>query len=362
VVKALDHAGSVARLRFRRQRRIFRPDDTTPATVDPADWRRRAARAVRLSGAVPRQKIAPAAHPGRKGQWLLELVRPRAPSAHAGRRAALAAAAGLFVSGTQAGTVLREVQVTAPDAPAATLRLVRQVLSEGDNCKILHEESTDPLAPGGTYILATAHDAFIVDPARATVTPVDPTRMLPATGDGEPERATVADVVLEREVDEPGPVLHGFDTRRFVYGLRYDVQKSGDAGAPVVVRHEERHEFYAAPWSAVREQPVTWRAWRISEDAGVGAGRREVREAMEALHRHGLILRHSIERRVSGAPDGPVTERISREVTSFARQELDARLFVKPEGFAPAEFLAPATDELGDPPPGGAGGASAGRN
>jgi hypothetical protein len=172
---------------------------------------------------------------------LFELVRPTAPSVHASRGAALAAATGLLAAGAHAGTVLREVQVTGEEAPAASLRLVRQVLSEGDNCKILHEESTDPLAPAGTYILATAHDAFIVDPARATVTPVDPTRMLPATEEGEPPHATVADVVLERELEEAGPVLHGFDTRRYVYRLRYDLQTSGDAGAPVVVRQVVRH-------------------------------------------------------------------------------------------------------------------------
>ena len=108
----------------------------------------------------------------------------------------------------------------------------------------------------------------------------------------------------------------------------------------------------AVPWSAALTPPATWRTWRVSEDAGVGAERRDVREAIDSLHARGFILRHTIERQVTGATagEGIAMERVSREVTALSRQEIDARVFARPEGFAPAEYFAPAPDDAADDP------------
>jgi hypothetical protein len=271
---------------------------------------------------------------------------------------ALASAAGMLEStGAGAGTIFREVQVTEQDAPPTSVRLVREVLSEGEDCKILHEESTDPLAPAGSYILATASDAFIVDPARATVSPVDPTRMVPASDEIEPRRAIVSGITLVRELDEAGPALLGLATRHYVYVLRYDLLKPADAGAPIAVHHQERHDFVSVPWGGSLAPSPTWQAWRVSEDAGLGPERTPVREAIESLHAQGFMLRHSIDRQITGASgDGTLTEHVRREVTALASRPLDARVFARPDGYAPAEFLAPAPDDAEPPSAEGPGG------
>jgi hypothetical protein len=184
--------------------------------------------------------------------------------------------------------------------------------------------------------------------------------MMPALPEGEPPAATISGVTLERVLDEPGPTLLGLPTRHYVYRLRYDLLRAGDAGAPVAVRHEERHEFHATPWGATLPSPRTWRAWRVAEDAGLGAERRELRDAIDSLHEHGLMLRHAIERRMgAGEPEATPTERITREVTSLSVQKIEARVFVKPEGFTPAEFLAPVPEDGAEPTPADPGGAPA---
>ncbi len=267
---------------------------------------------------------------------------------------AMGLVAGMPLPGAaSAGTVFREVQVVEQGAPAASVRLVRQVLSQGENCKILHEESTDPLAPAGSYILATNNDAFIVDPAHATVTPVDATDMLPVgqSADERPQRLVVSNVSLEQQFEGAGPALLGLPTRHYVYRLRYQLQRPGAGSSePARVRHDELHDFFATPWPEDLQIPAIWRNWRAAEDAGVGPERRELRDAVDELQERGFFLKQTIERRASGAAagEGAAIERVSREVTALSRQDMRAEVFLKPEGFSPAEFLAPVPDDAAE--------------
>jgi hypothetical protein len=258
----------------------------------------------------------------------------------------------LAASAAPAGIAFREVEVAGPGGAARVSRQVRQVFAEGDDCKIILEESTDPLAPAGAFILVTANDAFIVDPVRATVTPVAPTTMQPVEqpSDREPAGIRVSDVTLELQFDEAGPQMLGLPTRHYIYRLRYEEHGStADGPGATVLRREERHEFWATPWPG--ELPATWRAWRVAEDAGAAAERREVREVIDAMHGHGLMLRQLIERRdASAAPvETAASERVSREVTAFAREEIAAEVFQRPSGFSQSEFLAPLADDMAPP-------------
>lgn len=294
-----------------------------------------------------------------EGATVTECVLPP-DSRHRALHPALATALAFLFGplAAEAGLVFREVQVTTQGS-APAVRLVRQVSAEGENCRILYEESGDALLPAGSYVLATAHDAFIVDPARSTIAPVDPTLMVPASDAAEPQAVEVGGVSLEQLYEGPGRALLGLDTRHYIFRLRYDVLSPGDAGAPGVVHHEEHHEFFAAPWTSVLQPPAVWRKWRIAEDAGLGADRREVREAMETLHQHGFMLLHQIERRVTGpTPNAADNEHVSREVTALSRETVDAGVFRRPDGLAPAEVLAPTPEFPEDAapaePPGGA--------
>lgn len=256
-----------------------------------------------------------------------------------------------------AGVVFREVEIAEPGASAASSREVRQVSAQGDSCRILQEESGDPAAPAGSYILVTPNDAFIVDPARSTIAPVAPTAMQPVsqTADAPVPAIQVTDVALERQLEEPGPALLGLPTRHYVYRLRYREEKPPqDSRKAVTVNHEERHEFWATAWPAGGEGLGTWRAWRVAEDAGAAAERREVRDAVDELYEHGFFLRQVIERRESTgtapAAGAPVAK-LSREVTAIRQESIPGTAFERPAGFSLSEYLAPSADDADDSSP-----------
>jgi hypothetical protein len=292
---------------------------------------------------------------GPGGRAVTGAASPRRTRSTGGPAAALAAALALAPCGppAAAAVVFREVEtLERPGAPVA--RQVRQVAAEGESCRILQEESADPSAPAGTYLLVTPDDAFVVDPARETLAPLAPTRLEPADRAAEAEGALVTGVTLDTLYEADGPKLLGLPTRHAVHRLRYELRLPG-AAAPE--QHEERHETWATrlPW--LDGVPPGWRAWRVAEDAGAAAERRELREALDALHEHGLVLRHLVERRT--VADDALTERVSREVTSVAEELLPPETFQRPAGYALSEFLAPpaGAPEAQEPAPAdGAGG------
>ncbi len=249
-----------------------------------------------------------------------------------------------------AGLVFREIEVIEGNAVVAA-RQVRRVFVEDGNLKSLIEESSDPLVPVGSYLLVTPRDALIVDPARSTVAPVVPADMQPVPA--VPGQLTLSRrfsaISLERQSDERGPALLGLPTWHYVYLLRYQEDAPGTAG-DVVGRSEERHELWAASLPAEEAALLAWRDLRLTEDAGAGAARRDIREAMAPMYERGLFLRHIIERRDAtgtGAAEVVESERVVREVTAISREEIAAGIFEKPPGFSETEFLAPGPDEAG---------------
>ena len=260
------------------------------------------------------------------------------------------------VSPAIAGIVFREVETVETSTPVGNARQVRQVFADGDSCKVLIEESSDPLAPAGSYVLATGGDAFIIDPTSKTVAPVEPADMEPVArgSDAQAPDAQVSGVTLERQLDEPGPPILGLPTRHFVYRLRYQEESSraGQAGT-AVTGLEERHEIWATPLPQGEPAPGAWQALRVVEDAGRGSARREVREAMDQLYEYGLVLRQIIERRGPGSPPGGGSdnERVVREVTALSRESIPPEVFQKPTGFSQTEYLAPSPGDGADSSP-----------
>ena len=255
-----------------------------------------------------------------------------------------------------AGVVFREIELVEPAGAGTAMREVRQVSAQGDGCRIIQEESTDPLAPAGTYILVTPHDSFIVDPARSTIAPVAPTDMQPvppATATSEPI-LQITSVSVEKQKDEPGPAMLGMPTRHYVYRVQYlEEHVAPDPLRGTIVSHDETYEFWATPWPGGESDMATWRSWRVAEDAGASAGRRELRDAIDELYGHGFFLRQLIDRRVSAnAPPAPDTSaaKLSREVTSVSIEPIPAAAFERPSGYTQSEFLAPPDDEPAAPP------------
>jgi hypothetical protein len=187
-------------------------------------------------------------------------------------------------------------------------------------------------------LVAEGADALVVDPATRTMAPLEPADMQPVAEPPETRGGTATvQVTLERQLDEPGPPILGLPTRHYVYRLGFQ-QGAVPSGATqrIVMRSEERHEFWATPVPQGERSPKAWQELRAVEDAGWGSPWRETREAMAAMHEHGLMLRQIVERR------GPEQVRVIREVTALSRQSISPETFRKPVGFTQSEFLAPA--------------------
>lgn len=250
-----------------------------------------------------------------------------------------------------AGVVFREAEVIEAGAGAEASRQVRRIAAQDGRVRVDFEESADPLQPAGAYLLVTASDAVLVDPAHAMMAPALPSDMQPVTietGSSPAPRSFTA-ITLQQQFDEPGPILLGLPTWHYVYLLQYQEDTPGTPGA----RFEQRHEFWAAPLPEDEPALAPWRGFRLIEDGGAGAARRPIREALAPMYELGFFLRHVIERReVAAGPHGEQalhSERVRREVIAFEREELAAATFEKPSGLAQTEFLAPGPDEVVPP-------------
>ncbi len=250
-------------------------------------------------------------------------------------------AAGLAIAPAAGGVIFREAETIEGAAPGNGSRQIRQVLAEGEACKVVLEDGGDSLLPIGAYVLATAVDAFLVDPAERTIAPLDPTTMVPAATTAEPAaRAPVTDVALDLLFDAPGPVLLGLPTRHLVWRLRYRDGTSAQA-----VLREERHELWVTPWMPEETPPTAWLKLRIAEDAGLGPERADLRDAVEQMYTQGFVLQQVIERVAAAGSGEAAGPRVLREVTSFSREAVPATVFEQPQGYSATEFLAPPAEE-----------------
>lgn len=256
--------------------------------------------------------------------------------------------AGAVAWPASAGVVFREAEIVEAGTGAEAARQVRRIAAQDGQVRVDVEESADPLQPAGAYLLVSASDAVLVDPARAMMAPALPSEMQPVTIEtgAAPAPRSFTAVTLQRQFDEPGPTLLGLPTWHYVYLLQYQEDTAGTAGA----RFEQRHEFWAAPLPQDEPALAPWRGFRLIEDGGAGAARRPIREALAPMYELGFFVRHVIERReVAAGPRGEQalhSERVRREVIAFEREELAAATFEKPSGLAQTEFLAPGPDEV----------------
>ncbi len=267
------------------------------------------------------------------------------PGARPGRHDRARAAAPVLALLTAApaafgGLVFRETEDAAADAAGGNVRVVRRVFADGENCKVLIEESGDPQTRPDSYILATGSDAFVIDPARRTMKPVVPAEMQPVTEPpgGETQPAVTADVTVEPELDEAGPTMLGLPTRHYAFRLRIEEHAAGSAPA----RSEERHELWTTPVPEGELQPVAWQVLRATEDAGRRSAPREVRQAIEPLYQRGLVLRQVVEWHGPGTGDNG---RVVREVSGLTREKIPPETFQKPAGLTQTEDLAPRPEE-----------------
>jgi hypothetical protein len=280
------------------------------------------------------------------------------------------------------------VAVLLPGAPAAAgvvLHVVESVegqrrshtemdlSAQGDGLRGDYVASDDPFTPTGSYLLFPSQDLiYLVNPARKTYMALDMAAMAgmrqatqrmqqQASGAAAPNAAQ--NVVVDKKVDEAGPVMLGVPTQHIVYEVSYHVPPPAP-NAPVFDYHE-KYELWTtkALDSRLAADPALMKA--ASRLPGIGAPGQggEPREVSAAIASHGFILKenHTKESKMTlgaltpmlgpamfmrGRQGQPTTT--SFAVTAIRDESVPQERFVLPQGYTETEMMNPNMGAMPD--------------
>jgi hypothetical protein len=231
-----------------------------------------------------------------------------------------------------AGLILHLVQST--DSNNRHSHTEVDVSAEGDGLRADYTASVGPLTPVGSYVLFPDERTFIlVNPAKRTYTT---SRRRPHTWIDTP--FCPEHVVVEKKIDEAGPVMLGLPTQHVVYVVSYQVKPSIAPSEPVYDYHE-KHEIWATKALADRLAAAP-----VLEKAGSGlahlrgeSGGSEPKEITDAIASYGFILEANFtqESKLIGplGQRGPTTNTRSFVVTAIRAENLQADQFEVPKGY-----------------------------
>lgn len=153
-----------------------------------------------------------------------------------------AAAAAVWVLGCNtafAGTSFTQVTTVNGQRTAVT-----KTMTDGRNAKAEFVEisAESPFMQAGSYMLFSAGDIYLVNPAARTYTRFDPAMMAGvAQIMGQME---VSDISFEKVLDEPGETILGYPTRHYQFKSSWSM---GMQGMPVKTELSMVEDIWAAP-------------------------------------------------------------------------------------------------------------------
>jgi hypothetical protein len=275
-----------------------------------------------------------------------------------------------------AGVILHVVQST--DAVNRHSHTEMDVSAEGDALRADVTASDDPFNPVGNYILVPDDQTFVrVDPAKKTYTTMDMSAMagmmqqaqrMQQQASGSSAPAAPEKVVIDKKVDEAGPVMLGLPTQHVVYEVSYHMPPPSP-NAPVFDYHE-KYELWATKALEPRlaTAPVLKRAGpRLASVGGASAGGepKEVADQLNpAIQSHGFILKENFTKE-GKMTLGPLTPMMgpamfmpgrgrgqqsttSFVVTAIRDESLQAERFVLPKGYTETEMTNPNMGAMPD--------------
>ena len=266
----------------------------------------------------------------------------------------LALAAFVATTPVTAGVILSEVQehsgqAAYPGAPAGS-HSETELSAEGNGLRQDFIKSDSMQMPAGSYILYPADGLmYLVNPANRTYTMMDMATMMSQTRQMQQQSGANAPpaadkLVIDKKVDESGPVMHGLPTQHVVYEISY--QRPAPIQVPGVMSSMEVHERYEI-----------WATRALDERlADVPALRRSagpmIKPVSDALASHGFALKQIVtsESRMGGV-SGPMAllmhartgrkETSSTVVTAIRYEPLPAERFALPQGYAEVAMMNP---------------------
>jgi hypothetical protein len=139
---------------------------------------------------------------------------------------AIATAFGLLLGySTTAGAGLVFTQVATTDGETSA---VTRVTTDGENGKAETLESAleNSFMPPGSYMLFTAGDMYLVNPAMRTFARFD-TGMFAGLAGGMAGQFEIKDTSVEKVVDEPGERIAGYATRHYQFKSSWTMAMKG---------------------------------------------------------------------------------------------------------------------------------------
>jgi hypothetical protein len=245
--------------------------------------------------------------------------------------------------------------------------------AQGDGLRGDYVASDNPFTPMGSYLLFPSEDLiYLVNPAQKTYMAIDMAAMagmLQATqrmqqqGSGAAAPSAAQNVVVDKKVDEAGPVMLGVPTQHIVYEVSYRVPPPAP-NAPVFDYHE-KYELWATKALDGRfaADPALMRAGGRLPGIGAPGGGGQPGEVTAAIASHGFILKenHTKESRMTlgaltpmlgpamfmrGRQGQPTTT--SFAVTAIRDESVPQERFVLPQGYAETEMMNPNMGAMPD--------------
>jgi len=276
--------------------------------------------------------------------------------------AALAAAAP-----AAGGVVLHEVQ--SGDSFGGPSHTVVEVSAEGDGLRSDIVESDSPMTRAGMYMLYPSDDVrLLVNPANKTYMSLDmgavaavqqQAQRMAQQMSGMDASTHIENVVINKKVDEAGPVMLGLPTQHVVYEVSYDRLAGG-----AKQQYHERYEIWATHGLDARlaDAPALK---RLAASLGP-SGADQPREVREAIASHGLALKEvaTIEQKMSapgmgammmsplalmhrGGPNGRQQSSTS-EITAFREEAIPAERFALPKDYTETSMMSPNQSAMPD--------------
>ncbi|HEV8018601.1 MAG TPA: hypothetical protein VGP32_08605 [Steroidobacteraceae bacterium] len=270
-------------------------------------------------------------------------------------------AALLATASAAAGVIVTQVQehsgqATHPGAPGNS-HTEMELSAEGNGLRQDIIRSDSAMMPAGCYLLyPTDQLMYLVNPSNKTYSMLDMAAISGMQRQG-PQQAgagnppVAADkLVIDKKVDESGPVMLGLPTQHVVYEVSY--QRPPAVQIPGFVSSMEVHERYEI-WATnglearVAEVPALKRS--VVSMGALGGGGPGLKPVSDALASHGFILKQVVtsESKTGGAP-GPMSllmhmrsqkETRSSVVTAIRYEPLQPERFALPKGYAEVAMM-----------------------
>lgn len=215
---------------------------------------------------------------------------------------------------------------------AAQANTTIKALVDGDRAKIELLNSSNPMMPAGTYMLASdgGRTIYLVNPQQKSYTKWDMNAMMDFAGGAmQMMGISFSQPVIEKLAEEKGPSLLGFPTRHYRFRTSYTMTMNfmGMKRSTETVMEEE-------VWATDQLKDAGFQAWLNQKPAKTGnAELDKMLEAEIGKKIQGLPLKRIVKQTQKESNGNTQTSTMTMEVTALSKKDVPAGVFDLPKGY-----------------------------